>query len=100
MSDQALRACLEDMESILSQEPFPLDPDALDAWQARFDAALATAEKGSGWDTIRSRAAEVHHRLMARLALLESERNQVRAELALGVQGSRALKGYAPGPRR
>lgn len=100
MSDRALQDCLEDMEAILAQDPFPLDPEALDAWQIRFTKALADADRGAAWEDIRRRAVEVHHHLLARLAELEAERARVRAELNLGAQGSRALKGYAPAPRR
>jgi len=99
MSDLDVLECLASMEALLAQEPFPLDPGGLDAWQARFEQALASAEQGPQWESIRIRAREVHHQLMHRLGLLETERDQVRAELSLGAQGARALKGYAPAPR-
>lgn len=99
MSDLDVLESLARMEALLAQDPFPLDPEGLDAWQASFEEALASAEQGPHWDAIRLRAREVHHQLMHRLALMEAERDQVRAELALGAQGARALKGYAPTPR-
>lgn len=96
MSDLEVLESLDAMEALLNQVPFPLDPEGIEAWQAAFEAAVASAERGARWPVIQDRAREVHARLMVRLQALEAERDEVRRELTRGAQGTRALKGYAP----
>lgn len=94
MSDSEVVAALEAMEQLL-RGGF-VEPEILAAWQQQFDAALASAERGTGWSPIVARARDLAGRLDAAAELLASQRDQLRKELDLQAQGARALKGYRP----
>jgi hypothetical protein len=94
LSDQEVVSALEAMEQLLHDDS--VEPEAIAAWQKRFDAALVSAERGPGWDTIVARANKLAARLDAVTLILSEQRDQMRKELDHQAQGARALKGYKP----
>jgi hypothetical protein len=94
MSDLRVRAALEQMEAWLADPSWNPDPEALALWNAEFQAALAQAEKGSGWQGLIARAHVAGQLLEARCVLVAAAQDQVRAELEAQERGTRALKGY------
>lgn len=95
MSDQDVVATLDALEALLTSEPMP-DPEALAQWRASFDAAVATAERGGGWQDILARARELGARIQQLAAAMGERKEALRAELAHQAAGGRALKGYTP----
>lgn len=93
MSDADLSRALDDLEQLLRDD---LDPAAIVAWRRRFDAEVASADRGPGWPQIVARAHDLAGRLDAAAQALADQLAQVQKELALQDQGSRALKGYKP----
>lgn len=74
-----------------------LDPDALAAWQTRFDGLRETAERGAGWEGLVARARELAPLLDRRVGELTVQREQIGRALKLQAQGARALRSYKPG---
>ena len=99
MSDARVLAAIEQMEAWLGDPNWEPDPEALSQWNADFQAALAQAEKASGWPDLVSRAHATGQLLEARIAVVAEERDQVRAELAAQERGNRALRGYGASTR-
>lgn len=93
MSDADLVRILDDLERLLQGD---LEPELISEWQKRFDAELASADRGPGWPQIVERAHGLAHRLDTTAGALSDQLDQVRKELALQAQGERALKGYKP----
>ncbi len=73
-----------------------MDPEALAAWRAAFETLRGSAERGPAWPALVARAHLMAARMEAAANLLAEERDQLRKELNLQAQGSRALKGYKP----
>lgn len=94
MSDERVRAAIEQMETWLAEPNWDPDPEALTQWNADFTLALAQAEKAAGWPDLVARAHAVGQRLEARTILEAQARDKVKAELEAQERGSRALKGY------
>lgn len=99
MSDAQVRAALERMEAWLQDPAAPPDPEALAGWNRGFREALATAERGPGWEDLVGRAHALGERLAARTTELAVERDALRQELGLQAQGDRALRGYGASAR-
>jgi hypothetical protein len=96
MSDADVSRALATMEALLEQEPFPLEPEAIAAWRAGFEGAVASAERGPGWELILTRAHAVGARVAAVVANMQVERDELRRQIGLQSQGGRALRGYRP----
>ena len=94
MSDSDVISALDAMERLLQSAP--VEPETLAAWQQRFEAALATAERGDGWPDIVARAHGLSGQLDSAANILSRQRDGLRKELGLQAQGVRALKGYRP----
>ena len=92
MSDQDVVTALDAMEVMLQEGRFPVSEMA--AWQARYDAAKASAERGPGWEAIAERSRLMAKRLDLALAGVLADRDRVQRELRLLAKGGRALKGY------
>ncbi len=97
MSDQDVVGALDAMERMLQEGD--LTPGRLTPWQAQFDAALASAERGAGWDGIAQRSQLLGRRVDLALAGALADRDAIKRELHLMVQGRRALKDYQPARR-
>lgn len=94
MSDAAVRAALRQLEGWLADGSTPLDGSLLEAWNRDFNAALAGAERGPGWEETLAMARGLGQQVQARQHELEGQREAIRRELQQQLQGSRALKGY------
>ena len=99
MKDAEIEAAIGTMEAWLADPTWEPNLELLDRWQADFQAALALAEKASGWPDLVCRAHGASERLEARIAVLTAARDQVRAELEAQERGGRALKGYGANTR-
>lgn len=95
MSDLDLVRLLDELERLLDQGE--VEGEVLADWRPRFEAALATAERGPGWPETVARAHALGRRLDLEADRLSVERDRIRQELDLQGHGSRALKGYRPG---
>lgn len=94
MSDLEVAVALGAMEELLRSKP--LKAEELRAWRQRYDAAMATAERGKDWSAIEIRIHELPGKLEAAAKDLSGEMEVVRKQLMLQAQGARALKGYRP----
>ena len=94
MSDAAVRAALSQLEAWLGDRSTPLDDALLEAWNRDFNAALARAERGPGWEETLALARRLGQQVLARQHELEGQRDGIRLELQRQLQGARALKGY------
>jgi hypothetical protein len=99
MTDQLVRAAIEQMEAWLADASWEPDSDALVQWDAEFQSALSQAEKASGWAELMDRAHVAGHQLEARRVMLADALDQVRRELEVHERGNRALKGYGASTR-
>jgi len=97
MSDQDVVRALDDMERML--EVRDLSSRTLAAWQERYDAAMASAERGPGWAEIAQRSHLMSRRVDLALVGVLADREAVRKELQLMAMGRRALRGYSPAGR-
>ena len=97
MSDEDVVQALDDMERML--EVGDMSSCALEAWQKRYDAAMASAERGQSWAEIARRSLLLSRRVDLALVGVLADREAVRKELQLMAMGRRALSGYAPGGR-
>jgi hypothetical protein len=94
LSDQELVSALDAMDQLIRDGL--VEPEVILQWRQRFDAALATAERGAGWSQIVARAHDLSATLDIAVKTLSDQRDQIRKELDLQAQGARALKGYKP----
>jgi hypothetical protein len=94
MSDEGVRAVIEQMAAWVNDPAWEPDPEALAQWNARFQAAMAQAEKGEGWQDLVARGHAVGKLLEIRTARIARSLDEVRAELDTQGRGNRALKGY------
>ncbi len=94
MSDAAVRAALSQLDAWLKDLSTPLDGALLEAWNRDFNAALASAERGPGWEETLALARGLGQQVQARQHELEGQRDAIRQELKQQLQGARALKGY------
>jgi len=94
MSDEKVRAAIEQMEAWLSEPGWEPDPEALILWNADFKAAMAQTERGVEWPDLVARAHVAGRLLESRTTLVARERDSVRAELEVQERGNRALQGY------
>ena len=85
---------LDAIEQLLQTES--LDGESLAACQRAFEAALGTAEHGTGWPAIATRAHTLGDRLHSASIGLAEKCAAIKQELGLQAQGARALKGYKP----
>ncbi|NTW85108.1 MAG: hypothetical protein HGB30_02980 [Holophagaceae bacterium] len=99
MNDTRVRAAIEQMEAWLADASWEPNADTLAQWDTEFQAALAEAEKASGWPELRDRAHAAGHQLEARRVVLAAALDQVRRELEVQERGVRALKGYGASTR-
>lgn len=99
MSDKEVLAALEQMERWLDDPSWNPDPDALAAWNAGLQGALAKARKAEDWPALRDRAHGLGRRLEERMLLLVKARDALKAELDAQSRGNRALKGYGASTR-
>ncbi len=96
MSDQDVVASLQALEGILAVEGLP-DGEALARWRDTFEAAVASAERGAGWEGVVTRAHGLEARIKQLAGAMTERRDDLRRELALQAAGHRAFKGYASG---
>ncbi len=96
MSDRDLALVLDEMERMLEEQPFPEDPDAIEAWRLRFAEAVASADRGPEWECLASRARNLGRKVEHLLVHLNQKRESLRLELDHQAQGSRALRAYRP----
>jgi hypothetical protein len=94
MSDREVCASIEQMEAWLADPAWDPDGDALAEWNQAFLAAVATAERGPGWEELMIRAHALPKELERRTAQLEVRRDALKRELDGQAVGTRALKGY------
>lgn len=99
MSDAAVLAAVQAMEAWLDDPDRALDATALAVWNRDFQAAVAAAERGPGWEALVARAHALAEAVLARQRAVEAQRDAVRAELEQQAQGDRALKGYGASTR-
>jgi hypothetical protein len=99
MSDEEVRAAVEQMEAWLADPAWGAEPDELSRWNAGFQSAMARAEKGPGWPDLSARAHRLGRDLEVRLARLVQLQHEVKAELNGLQRGDRALKGYGNSTR-
>lgn len=93
MSDLAFAVVLEALESLLQGEP---EPEAIEAWQRRFDEALRHVERGPAWPDLVAKAHQLATQLHQRADHLSEELAGLRLDMERQAQGSRALKAYKP----
>jgi len=67
MSDLDVLRAIEEMERRLRAGQRSMDPHSVQEWQIRFQAAVASAERGSGWARIVQKAQVVQGILEQRL---------------------------------
>lgn len=94
MSDQDVILALDAMERILQEGD--MAAGVLASWRERFDAAMASAERGPGWEAIAQRSHLLGKRLNLALAGVLADRDAIRKKLNLIARGGRALQGYKP----
>lgn len=99
MSDRAVRDALDRMAAWIGDAGWEPEPAILEAWNAEYRAALATAEKDPGWAELVARAHALGQLLEVRLAGLTELRNEIKAELDVQERGNRALAGYGASTR-
>jgi hypothetical protein len=99
MSDGAVRAALEKMEAWIADSAWSPRAGDLEAWNSEFQAAMASARKGDGWEDLLNRAHTAGQALAVRAAQLEQKKDAVKAELDAQALGRRALKGYRDSTR-
>lgn len=96
MSDRDLALVLDEMERMLEEQPFPEDPEAIEAWRLRFAEAVASADRGPEWESLAVRARDLGRKVEHLLEHLNHKRESLRLELDHQAQGSRALRAYRP----
>ena len=94
MSDLEVATALDAVEELLRSKP--LKAEDLRAWRQRYDAAMATTERGKDWSAIEIRIHDLPGKLEAAAGTLSAEQENLRKQLILQAQGARALKGYRP----
>lgn len=94
MSDARVEAAVAQVEAWLADPAWEPAAEALAAWQADLDAAVAVAARGPGWPALAARAHAAGARLATRADALAEARDQVKAELEALGRGNRALAGY------
>jgi hypothetical protein len=99
VSDAAVLAAIEAMEAWMADPGHPMDGPTLEAWNRGFQAAVAQAERGPGWEELVVRAHTLVERVEARRKAVAAQRDAVRLELERQTQGTRALKGYGSSTR-
>lgn len=99
MSDEAVRQAVAQMEAWLDDSAWEPDAQVLAAWEDEFQAAMAQAEKASGWEDLVARAHAAGRRLEDRAAALAEDCKRLKAELEAQGRGTRALKGYGASVR-
>ena len=99
MSDREVQAALEALEARCAGVGVPLDPAFLAGWNSQFQAAVASAERGPGWEALVARAHQLAGQVALRQADAETQREAIRAELRQQEQGARALRGYGSSTR-
>ena len=99
MSDEEVRAAIDQMEAWIADPTWEPDPEALIQWNAGFHVAVAHAEKADGWPDLVTRAHNLGPQIEARTMHLILLRDGVRAELDALESGNRALKGYGANSR-
>ena len=99
MSDAEVCAAIEALEAWVADAAAPLEPAFLADWNGRFQAAVATAERGAGWEGLLARAHRLAGQVALRQAAAEEQREAIRTELRQQEQGSRALRGYGASTR-
>lgn len=99
MSDVRVREALLEMEAWLADPAQSFETLDLGTWNEAYQAAVAGAERGPGWEGLVALAHSLGEQLEARLTDLECERDAVKLELGTFARGDRALRGYRPNPR-
>ena len=94
MSDPDVLAVLDRLERLLKT---PVEHSAtldLTQWQADFDRAAATAERGPRWPEVQLRAKVLGILLSRRVALLQASQRRLKEKLAGNATGRKALSAY------
>jgi hypothetical protein len=95
MTDKAVLEVLDDLESLLGAVVENPDPQAIGRWHDAFKAALASAERGSRWTEVQTRARALGGLLDSQVGRIREAQAAVKLELERGAQGRRALRGYS-----
>jgi hypothetical protein len=83
---------LDQLEAILAAE-LP-EAEAIATWKAAFDAAVARADRGPGWEKVLVRADALGTRLQGCIQGLQVRMARLTEEASVQDAGARALKGY------
>ena len=94
MSDQDVNLALDAMEGMLQDGV--LTAANHKPWQERFEAAMGSAERGSGWAEIAERSHLLGRRVDLALAGVLADREAILLEMRQLTLGGRAIKGYQP----
>ena len=94
MSDQDVCLALDAMERMLQDGI--LTVGTLKPWQVRFEAAMASAERGPGWAEIAERSHLLGRQVDLALVGVLADREAIQREMRLLALGGRAIKGYKP----
>lgn len=94
MSPPEVMGLLDELEGRLAAEGEDLDPEWLAEWNLRFEQAVETAERSSGWEAVVGRAHALAQRTGLAAEGIASRMRDIQAELSGHAQGRRALKGY------
>lgn len=99
MTNGQVIALLDQMEAWLEDPTWEPETEPLAEWTDRFNAALAAADRGQGWEAVRERCHSIRRRLEQRLKTVMEARDLLRTELESQDRGARALKGYGAATR-
>ncbi len=99
MSNEGLRASIEQMEAWVADPSWVPEADALARWHTDFQAALSQAEKGHDWADLMAKAHAVGQQLDSLAVRFAGFRDEMKAELEAYERGDRALKGYRASAR-
>lgn len=97
MSDAEVLKVIEEMEAHLCARCFSMDSRAVQDWQRKFQAAVASAERGQDWPRIVQKAQLVQSTLEQTLAQVVAKRNALKREVERQVTGNRVFSAYRYG---
>jgi len=97
MSDAELLKVIEEMEAHLRTRCFSMDSRAVQDWQRKFQAAVASAERGQDWPAIVQKAQLVQSTLEQTLAEVVAGRDAFKREVEGWAKGNRVFGTYRHG---
>lgn len=99
MSNEVLRAAIEQMEAWVADPNWEPDPETLIQWNKEFLAAKVEAKKTEVWPELVERAHALGACVEVRTAQLGKRQDEIKAELDAQGRGNRALQGYGASAR-